>query len=1558
MGYEASGAYKAPANDPETHTNNPSLRDKVTKFKGKRKDKLVNFMVYIHSSGGKDVVIPPESMVQVELRVDALVGAPKRALYHFTPSEEAAEWVKMPEGLGTLSRAGIFEVPAFNPHKMSVTLYRNRPIGTITFAHAITTESEAIRRLTVAYDLLIRQVADLEEGNHTGKEPIATLALSKPEPSNNPNQCHDMSSEERRARLSPQIIMGAKVTPAEAQSFIQFCCEHDQIFAVTPDEFGKCTIMEASLDTGEAESFQTHSIRYSWDKQKLIDVELRQMKKLGIIRDSTSEYCSPLVAVAKKDGGIRIVTDFRKLNSQIKTPAYPLPRQDDLLERVGECKPKYFSKIDMKMAFFQMCIREEDKPKTAFKSHNALYEYERLPMGTCASAQLFQALMNRVLNGMDSDRIFNYMDDVLIVSTTFEEHLDLLRDVFHRFNKAGLMLRPEKCQFLMEQVQYLGHILSARGLETDPGKTSAMDEFPRPNTTKKVKRFLGMSSYYRRFIKDFSKVAYPLNQLMKKDALFEWTAECEKAFQALKYALVTSPVLHHADFSKPFFVETDGSGTGIGAVLEQKDNNNMFYPLAYASRGLNVHEANYVIAEIEALAVVFGLRKFQHWIDGHDTTVITDCSALKFLTNSVKPATGRLHRWALEVSDAQVKIAHRPGRHHDVPDSLSRIHDEPDPKLPDLFEEGEYGVHKTSIIFDQLDQDDYNLLIRDLQKQDPELMDIIRSLEATDDPRVDSIYPKQGYSLKHSLLYKEVSGSNRLVIPAMERRELIRNYHHGRLGGHFGIEKVYRSLAQHFWWPRMDRSVHNYVKSCEVCAQRRGQGIRCKPPLKPIPWPSRPMEMCGMDITQIGKQKLLVMIDYLSRFTWVFPMPNEKAETVAATIKEHLFPYFGWPERILSDRGTNFLSKVFQDFLQIYGISHTKTTAGHPQTDGLTEKQNSVIQGAISKVHEIYGGSWEDYLSDAITAYNTQVHSVTQKTPYELMFLREPKKLGTSIMNMRPSKYLTSIDHWSDRSKHQTAAIWKEAQRLSTAEGLKNKAYYDQKRDPKVKIRVGDRCWLYSERLITGTDWKLCLPYTGPYLVQNIYENNTVDILEMDNDEAQPIMVNIGRLGKCNDSISELPDRLRDPLSIHSLVEGGTVSTQIVLTQPSLRLHYTITIPSRRGATLPRDTVRYLDQPSQALTVSCLRIQREGIRRVHHTQPTATQNAPQGSFLPYRLPDRQRALLLQVHHSSSQADALCETSPQKATRLFKNCSTTDNQQTGYNVRKGAYGTMSYNNSYQGGYPPPTIPTINLANSQNNASAQYPPDPQGQNPLQVSIGGASNYSQNYPSHPSYTGQSQFGQSIGTGGANPFAHLPTYQRQPYQGQLTQQMPPFPGQQNSGNWSNQTALYHQPQGGQPSAPEYYNQPMMGQSPSYQPPFQSTSGNQNPYAGQPPINFSQSLANPSRSFNIEAPVFTPQNQWGLNSGVTRSTTPAEAPDNEATRIELLEREVGLLRKKNLLLQNQPTPTDGPTQVIPSQTGTPNSGTADSTGSFQHARGSTFGAIYHTRRWANATTG
>ena len=546
------------------------------------------------------------------------------------------------------------------------------------------------------------------------------------------------------------------------------------------------------------------------------------------------------------------------------------------------------------------------KKKTAFITHSGLFEFSVMPFGLCNAPATFQRLMETVLEGLARKQCFVYLDDILVISSTWEEHLQNLELVIERLKKAGLCLKPKRCAFARQEVTYLGHVISEAGISVDSTKIEKIQSYPIPMGLKPLRQFLGIASYYRRFTPQFSIIAEPLYAFTHKNTPFVWT---QAAFEKLKELLITPPILAFPNVELPFILETDASGVGLGAVVSQQQGSGptSCRPTAYASRTLQKHKRNYGISELEALAVVWATKHFHAYLYGHQCKVFTDHSALKSLLNTPHPS-GKLARWGLALQELGLQIEYRPGKQNAVADALSRI--SPDTEAtqdvkdtsPDNPLEPTPQTDVTVAALQPISSVSEDSEWPELQAADGELAGLIAYLKtgklpATDTEARQLVLMSSNYSLIDGVLYfNQPDGRLLLVVPKDKCQKLLQEAHGGILSGHLREMKTFSQLQKHYWWPGLRTDIRKWCQSCLVCALRHIEKAQ-KPPLLPIPVAGA-FDCLGVEVNS-----------------------------------RH-----GVPAKLLSDRGANFLSDILQEVYKLLGIKKVNTSAYHPQSDGLVER--------------------------------------------------------------------------------------------------------------------------------------------------------------------------------------------------------------------------------------------------------------------------------------------------------------------------------------------------------------------------------------------------------------------------------------------------------------------------------------------------------------------------------------------------------------------------------------------------------------------------------------------
>ena len=841
-----------------------------------------------------------------------------------------------------------------------------------------------------------------------------------------------------------------------------------------------------------------------------------------MIEPSTSPWAAPIVLVTKKDGGVRFCVDYRKLNEVTVKDAYPLPRVDECLDSLSGCK--WFSTMDLNSGFWQIGLDEESKEKTAFASSSmGLYHFTVMPFGLVGSPSTFSRLMEDVLRGLQWEECVLYMDDIITGSESFEESILRLEHIFKRLQIANLKLKPSKCIFFQKSVSFLGHVVSEDGVHTDPMKVEAVKNWPEPKKVKELRSFLGLCSYYRRFVNGFAQIAGPLHKLCGKDVPFRWTEERQKAFDDLKHALCTAPILSYPVLGRQFILDTDASNQATGAVLSQEQDG-VERVIAYMSKRLNEHELVYCTTRKELLAVVHALKHFHHFLYGQNVLLRTDNAAVSWATNLKKPS-GQMARWLQEIGTYDLKVTHRAGRKHCNADALSRapckvcIKQETNDNEEDDRNRNLDNVTRTEIrattscaaISTDVSTEPAPLTIegwhideiRRNQLQDVDVGPVFSWKEENHKP---SAHVMSGHSSKlktlirqwerlevhNRLLYRRFSSVSeddvlQLVVAKSQLQDVMKYCHDIPIAGHLGYEKTIGRVKQSFYWPGMKKTVKTYCEQCDSCTSRKVVK-KTRAPMGHYQT-GEPMECIALDIlgplpiTKAGNRYILVMVDLFTKWTEAVALPNQEAETIAQAFLNEFIVKFGTPLKILTDQGRNFQSKLLCELCELLQINKSRTSPAHPQANGTVERFNRTLKCMLTMYSQEDQQTWDTYLPQVMMAYRASVHSATSFTPNRMMLGREiMMPLQTSVrkpvdqpVNENKESYVSKIEEKLIKA-HELAR-----------ENLKKAATYQKKYyDLNATVRSfipGQAVWLYNPTRKIRVCSKLTPHWKGPYLV-------------------------------------------------------------------------------------------------------------------------------------------------------------------------------------------------------------------------------------------------------------------------------------------------------------------------------------------------------------------------------------------------------------------------------------------------------------------------------------------
>ena len=720
-----------------------------------------------------------------------------------------------------------------------------------------------------------------------------------------------------------------------------------------------------------------------------VSEELDKLQANGIIVPvKFSSWAAPVVPVIKRDGNVRLCGDYKlTINSVAKNEVYPLPRIEELFAAVSG--GKVFSKLDLSHAYLQLQLDESSQEYVTINTHRGLYRYTRLPFGVASAPAIFQRTMETVLKGLPM--VVAYLDDILVAGRTEQEHLTNLAQVLERLNSAGMKLKKEKCAFCLPQVEYLGHVISEEGLRPSSSKIKAITNAPEPSSLSELKSFLGLVNYYAKFLPNSATTLAPLYKLLKHSEPWQWNTEQQVSFENIKTMLTAPTLLVHFDEKAPIMLSCDASPYGVGAVLSHVMEDQSDKPIAYASRSLSTAERKYSQLDKEALAILFGVSKFHHYLYGRHFVIYSDHKPLMHIFNQSKAipvmASARLQRWALTLSGYQYSIKYRKGSHMCNADALSRL---PLPDCPTTVP----MPPETIALLEQLASVPLTATqIRNMTDRDPVLTKV---KQYTQNGWPNNIKDEQlrPYSSKRDELSLEdgiLLWGNRVVVPPQARNTVLEEAH----AAHIGIARMKSLTRQFVWWPKIDNDLESKVRSCNIC-----QKFKNEPPqaiLHPWEWPKQPWVRIHADFAGpfLGKM-FLILIDAHSKWIEVHITASATSSVTIEKMRS-TFASFGIPEILVTDNGSNFTSSEFEEFLKSNGIRHVKTAPYHPASNGLAERAVQTFKSGIKK---LTNGTLETRVARFLFNYRITPQTTTGVSPSELLLGR---RLRCHLDFLRPN---------------------------------------------------------------------------------------------------------------------------------------------------------------------------------------------------------------------------------------------------------------------------------------------------------------------------------------------------------------------------------------------------------------------------------------------------------------------------------------------------------------------------------------------------------------------------
>src|SRR5436190_438213 len=830
----------------------------------------------------------------------------------------------------------------------------------------------------------------------------------------------------------------------------------------------------------------------------LSEVELEVLKEYiekhlanGSIRPSTSPFGAPVLFVKKPHGrGLRLVVNYRALNHVTIKNRYPLPLISEILDRLK--RAMRFTKIDLRAAYNLLRVALGEEWKTAFRTRYGHFEYLVMPFGLTNAPATFQSYINSALQEYLDDFCIAYLDDILIYSNSHEEHTKHVRLVLEKLRKHGLYASLEKCEFSVEEVNFLGFVISPTGISMEPSRIATIVDWPTPKSVLDIQVFLGFCNFYRRFVEAYSHVVLAMTTLLRKSSNeFKWTPEAQKAFEHLKHLFTQAPILRHFDPELPIFLYTDASGFAISGILCQFYNG-VLHPIAFWSRKATPAECNYDIHDREMLAIVSAFQHWRHYLEGakHTITVYTDHKNLEvFMVTKV--LNRRQARWAELLAGYDFVLTPIPGSKNPAdgpsrrPDYAEDVTAPSGPLLPPSSLRNLPG-HTLETLQSHLGAlglpTDAPLfrLSASLAVFTPELSLHQQFVDAlSNDPiALAQKEPTAPYAWRNGLLLH----NSFIYVPETLRLEVLRMHHDDRLAGHFGIAKTLELLSRNYWFPKMLRYVKQYVTTCDLCSRSKPSRHMKHGELLPLRIPSGPWKGLSCDyIVDLplsnGFDALLVFIDRFTKMVHLIPC-NKTADAplFARMFLDHIIRLHGIPDSLVSDRGSIFTSHFWKCLTKLLGVNGRLSTSFHPQTDGQTERMNQTVEQYLRIYCNYQQDNWYDYLSLAEFAYNNAYQSSIKCSPFYANYGFNPQ-FHINLQHADASDVPAAKDYAERLLQHHDALV----ENVKQAQDSQAR-YYDAKHK-RIEFAVGDKVWLltpniHTERPSKKLDWKRFGPYT------------------------------------------------------------------------------------------------------------------------------------------------------------------------------------------------------------------------------------------------------------------------------------------------------------------------------------------------------------------------------------------------------------------------------------------------------------------------------------------------
>lgn len=825
------------------------------------------------------------------------------------------------------------------------------------------------------------------------------------------------------------------------------------------------TTVETKIVLVSEDPIMSRPRRLAPKERKVLDEQIEQWLKDKVIRPSVSEFSSAVVIVPKKDNAYRVCIDYRQLNKRIIRDCFPMPLIEDLIDELSGAI--VFSTLDLKNGFFHVPVAEASQKYTSFVTPSGQYEFLKTPFGLSVSPANFLRFVSITFADLLRQKIIKiYMDDIIIPGTCMEDAFNKLKITIGVAAEKGIDINWKKCNFLKNEVDFLGYRISNGCIRPSAQKIQAVQRFPEPTMKKHIQSFLGLTGYFRKFVRDYAKTARPLSDILKENSEFTFGFEQREAFLKLKKTLTSEPVLKIFDRDAETEVHTDASQEGYGAVMLQRSKDGKdFHPVYYMSCKTSDVEKRYHSYHLEALAVIKAIEKFRVYLLGKKFKLVTDCSAFEKTLKTTKELPAKVARWVMFLEEFDYTVEHRAGDKLKHVDALSR--------------------HPIMVIEDNL-----TALIKENQKKD-ERLNVIRQLLAKE--------PYKDYIMESDILMKFNGQKNVIALPAAMHTETIRKMHEN---GHFGAKKVTEAIMDKYYIPKLQEKIEKHISCCVPCVLAERKRGKKEGELMPIPKGDTPMDTYHIDhlgpMTNTSKmyKYLFVIIDGFSKFAWIYPTKTTNAKEVLDKLIVQQ-KSFGNPRRIVTDKGAAYTSNDFEQYCRDEGIEHVTITTGIPRGNGQVERLHQVIISVLAKLAINDPDKWYRHVNSVQRCINNTYQRSVATTPFEVMF-------GVKMNHCDDADIIALIEEEAvqifDEARDDMRQAAKRAIQRMQEENRRN---HNRRCKPAKQYKVNDL--VFIKRTQFGTGLKIKKKFLGPYKISQVNGKNRYEVIRVGESEGPRI---------------------------------------------------------------------------------------------------------------------------------------------------------------------------------------------------------------------------------------------------------------------------------------------------------------------------------------------------------------------------------------------------------------------------------------------------------------------